>query len=158
MASLYTVGYEKMSQEEFLVAMERQKIKLVIDVQEYPSSRIEDFNKSDLSLMLPANGIRYRHLPMLGSPKTIRDDFHTDWNYPLSSERYVHYLETDVDKDILTKVASVAARMPCCLHCLEHDPTKCHRSKLAGYLLDQYDEIDSIQDISDTSLQLSFGW
>ncbi len=82
MRKLFTIGYEGLALDDFMRALKKAKIDLLLDVRELPISRRKGFSKTALGDALTEAGIRYRHEKLLGSPKTIRHRLREDGNYP----------------------------------------------------------------------------
>jgi uncharacterized protein (DUF488 family) len=70
---IYTIGYEGLGLEDFVVRLRRAGVRIVIDVRELPLSRKRGFSKGALAEALATARIRYSHMRSLGCPKPIRD-------------------------------------------------------------------------------------
>jgi len=71
--TVYTIGYEGRSFDEFLALLEENDIEILVDVRESTSSNYKpEFNGEVLSDRLEENGIDYRHIPELGVKGLIR--------------------------------------------------------------------------------------
>lgn len=64
--TLYTVGYEGLNIEQFLLMLDKYDIEKIIDIRECPISRKAGFSKNALKNVLAANGFDYTHLAALG--------------------------------------------------------------------------------------------
>jgi len=56
---LWTIGHSNRSLEEFLELLKEYKIKILIDIRRFPTSKIEHFKKEKMEEWLPKNGIEY---------------------------------------------------------------------------------------------------
>ncbi len=128
--TVFTIGYEDWSIDEFLSRLKKSKIKTIIDIREIPNSRKRDFSKKRISEHLQGAGIKYIHIGKLGSPKPLRDKLHRDKNYKSFFEEYRTYLESltgemrDLYKEVIAQDVS-------CFMCVERDPFQCHRMVVA---------------------------
>ncbi len=127
--TIYTIGYEATTMDDFLAALARAGIERVIDVRALPLSRRPGFSKSTLAATLAEAGIDYVHLKALGTPKAGRD---------AAKKGDVVTLRAVYDAQLMLPEAQVAAaRMRelaaekrSALLCFERDPCHCHRTLL----------------------------
>src|SRR4029434_1215938 len=67
----YTVGHGTRSTEELLEMLRKAKVRTVVDVRRYPSSRRNpQFNQATLASSLADAGIAYRHAEALGGRRS----------------------------------------------------------------------------------------
>jgi uncharacterized protein (DUF488 family) len=67
----YTVGHGTRSTEELLEMLRKAKVRTVVDVRRYPSSRRNpQFNQAALASSLADAGIAYRHAEALGGRRS----------------------------------------------------------------------------------------
>lgn len=128
--TIYTIGYEERTIDEFLGRLKRNGITILIDVREIPYSRKSDFSKSRISEHLESAGIKYIHVGKLGSPKPLREKLHRDKDYDSFFDGYRGYLET-LNDDVEELYEEVIAHEVSCLMCMERDPFQCHRMVVA---------------------------
>lgn len=128
--TIYTIGYEERTIDEFLGRLKRNGITILIDVREIPYSRKRDFSKSRISEHLESAGIKYIHVGKLGSPKPLREKLHRDKDYDSFFDGYRGYLET-LNDDVEELYEEVIAHEVSCLMCMERDPFQCHRMVVA---------------------------
>jgi uncharacterized protein YeaO (DUF488 family) len=128
--TVYTVGYEGRSIEEFIRHLKQFHIKALIDVREIPASRKKDFSKKSLSKHLASVGIRYLHVKELGSPSELRNKVRTDNDYDYFFSEYSRHLDNNIEllKSLLNETISNETS---CLMCMERLPTQCHRKVVA---------------------------
>ncbi len=128
--TVFTIGYEERTIDEFLGRLKKHGITTLIDVREIPYSRKRDFSKSRLSEHLQYAGVKYIHVGKLGSPKPLREKLYKDKNYDSFFEGYRTYLET-LNGDMKELYEKVIADNISCFMCMERDPLKCHRIVVA---------------------------
>lgn len=131
MKGLFTIGYENATLVDFIATLHAARVTLLLDVREFPLSRKKGFSKRALSEAVQAAGIAYRHERDLGSPKTLRQQLHSDGDYAQFFSSFSKYLKlqapllAELAADLEGKVA---------LMCFERDPATCHRSIVAKQL------------------------
>lgn len=132
--TIYTIGYEGSDIEKFIKKLRDSNIQQLIDVRELPLSRKNGFSKSVLREKLRTVGILYKHIPELGSPKSIRHRLHQDWDYKRFFGEYKEHIN---DKDVLENISEIegrARRKKTVLLCFERDYKNCHRRIIAEEL------------------------
>jgi uncharacterized protein (DUF488 family) len=126
---LYTLGYEGSAIEDFMIALKRAKVELVVDVRALPLSRKPGFSKNVLAKRLESEGIRYAHRVALGTPKPMRARYKRDGDFAVLRVAFEKYLG---HQDIaLAELADLVKGKRACLVCFEADPALCHRSIVA---------------------------
>ncbi len=126
---VYTVGYEKLSFDDFLDRLLRYGIRRVVDVRANPVARRYGFHRSTLDRNLKSLDIDYVHVPELGIPGEERANLTTVADYSRLFARY----ESDTlpkQKPAIAQVAALQREKPTALLCMEGDPEQCHRSRL----------------------------
>lgn len=128
MKALYTIGYERVALDDFLITLRQAGVTLLLDIREIPISRRKGFSKTALKQAVEAVNIDYLHEKRLGSPKAIRDQLHRDRDYDLFFKRFDIYLQTQIDL-----LWTLATQLPgkVALMCYERDPQICHRRAVA---------------------------
>jgi len=123
----YTIGYEKRSFEQFLDLLKAKKIRTLIDVRKNPVSQYrEEFNKEFLMESMRKNGIKYVHHPELGVPSEVRRKLEETGDYNWFFKEY--------DEKIAPELRNLNLKdfsQPIAFMCVELDPTKCHRHRIA---------------------------
>jgi uncharacterized protein (DUF488 family) len=111
-------------------------IELVVDVRTVPRSRhTPQWNRERAAVALPAEGIRYHHLPALGGFRKPRPDSpNTGWRN-LSFRGYADYMGTEGFAAGLTELLALAASARVAIACTEAVPWRCHRSLIADALI-----------------------
>jgi hypothetical protein len=123
----YTIGYEKKTIDQFLRLLEAKKIRTLVDARKNPVSQYKpEFSKENLEETLNKNGIKYAHYPKLGVPSEIRRRLGETGDYDWFFKQY--------DENVISKLDEVdleALSYPIAIMCVELDPTKCHRHRIA---------------------------
>lgn len=126
---LFTIGYEGVTMDEFLSALQGAGVERVIDVRALPLSRRPGFSKTPLSKALAEVGIDYVHLRALGTPVEGRAAARAGRKADL--ERiYAGQLELPEAMVAAEEMKRLAAEKPSALLCFERDPVCCHRTLL----------------------------
>jgi uncharacterized protein (DUF488 family) len=127
--NIYTIGYEGLALEEFLLQLRRARVQFVVDVRDVPLSRKPGFSKTALAAALDAAGMRYLHVRSLGCPKSIRDQYRAnrDWNaYTAAFMKHLRKQSTAV-----SELVSLCESHKAALLCYEADAGLCHRTYVA---------------------------
>lgn len=126
---IFTIGYEGVTQAEFLAALEGAGVRRVIDVRALPLSRRPGFSKTPLKNALAEAGIDYVHLKALGTPPEGRDAARKGRHAEL---RRIYAGQLELPEAIVAgaKMRELAAERPSALLCFERAPEVCHRSLL----------------------------
>jgi uncharacterized protein (DUF488 family) len=74
--------------------------------------------------------IEYVHIPELGIASEERRALGSDAAYEVLFNRYERTTLVD-RRDLIERVASLVQEKPSVLVCMESDPSKCHRARLA---------------------------
>ena len=124
----YTIGYEKKTIEQFIDLLKAAKIQTLVDVRKNPVSQYKpDFNKERLEETLRQHAIRYVHHPELGVPSEIRRKLGETGDYDWFFKQY--------DENVIPKLGEEAdfqsLNYPIAVMCVELDPTRCHRHRIA---------------------------
>lgn len=128
-AALFTFGYEGLTIEAFIERLGQMRVEMVVDVRELPLSRKRGFSKRAFRERLAASGIHYEHLPALGCPKPIRDQYRADGDWSAYTSAFLLHLRS-VTADVRS-LASTAQGQRACLVCYEADHDTCHRTYVA---------------------------
>ncbi len=124
---VYTIGYEGKTIKQFIAKLKFLSIDQLVDVREIALSRKNGFAKTALKRELEANGIVYKHLPELGSPREIRHKLHADGNYDEFFKEYSKYLDTEEPQKALVKLGELAHMRRTVIMCFEYHVDRCHR-------------------------------
>ena len=125
---LFTIGYEGLKIDEFIIKLKENGVRELIDVRELPLSRKKGFSKTNLKDNLTLAHIDYWHLKEFGSPKPLRKKLYQDGDYVSFFKEYNLYLTNK--EEVLEKLCDEIRKKTCCIMCFEKNPEKCHRSVL----------------------------
>jgi ParB/RepB/Spo0J family partition protein len=124
----YTIGFAKKTVDQFLGLLKAKNIKTLMDVRKNPTSIFRpEFNKENISKVLKANNIKYMHHPQLGVPENIREELAKTGNY----NKFFKWYDENVIQTQLESIDFDTLNYPIALMCVEFDPTKCHRHRIA---------------------------
>ena len=126
--TIFTLGYEKRTLNEFVSILKDASVGLVLDVRETAWSHKRDFCKTRFSDGLRKKGIDYLHLPEAGNPKKIRKTCKTVEQCLDSYRLYLNRTGSGIDA--LEKLIALSKKehINICLTCFERDHLLCHRS------------------------------
>ena len=127
--TVFTIGYSGFQINDFIKTLKNNGISLVIDVRSLPYSHYHaDYNKENLSKILPDNGIYYRNYILeFGARQENRGYYpngYLDFDMFSKSEVFL----TGIEK--LKK--SMEQDYTFALMCSEKDPLMCHRTILVS--------------------------
>lgn len=132
---LFTIGYQGTTPTELLTMLQENQVDILIDVRYLPWSRNPSYCKSPLSRFLEQNHINYIHLRQLGNPPLLRRQLHETGDWVSFAEAYLTHLKA-LNGTVESALAPLSGHTVC-LMCMEADPAECHRSLLAGELVDR---------------------
>jgi uncharacterized protein (DUF488 family) len=129
--TLFTVGYQGISLEEYLLRLIKNDVKLLVDVRNNPVSMKYGFSKSQLEKYTRNLGIGYIHIPEVGITSDLRQELQTQEDY---DKLFTLYRKNNLSKtnnfqlqilNMLKKHKRIA------LTCFESNICQCHRKHLA---------------------------
>lgn len=129
---LYTLGYEKRTQEEFFRMLADAGIGVLMDVRDVAWSHKPGFAKGALATTAETAGLEYVHAQFAGNPKKLRVK---ETETAGLIDAYGRHL--DENPGILEEFAALVggymeAGKRVCIMCFERDPADCHRGVLAA--------------------------
>ena len=133
MPTLFTIGYEGRTLEEFLERLEEAAVRCVLDVRAVAASRRPGFSKTALANALAERGIAYMHLRALGTPKEGREAARSGRIAEMHAI-YERQLDTPEAMVALQQAGEAAATRPSALLCFEAQAERCHRLIVAERL------------------------
>ena len=136
-AKIWTIGYEKVGQADFVAALKAAKIKTLIDVREVANSRRAGFSKKSLAAALDEAGIADVHMKPLGTPKAGREAARKGDNQTMRRIFEAKLVEPE-SQLALAEAAELAGKSRACIMCLEHDWRDCHRTIVAEHLGEEF--------------------
>ncbi|MBL8546248.1 MAG: DUF488 domain-containing protein [Hyphomonadaceae bacterium] len=134
---LYTIGYEKVGQADFVAALKAAKVRTLVDIREVANSRRAGFAKKSLAAALDSAGITYLHMKSLGTPKPGREAARKG-DTPTMTRIFEAKLVEPESQLALAETADLAKRGRTCIMCLEHDWRGCHRAIVARRIEDAF--------------------
>jgi len=126
---LYTAGYEGMTSEAFVGRLQAEGVQTLVDVRELPLSRKAGFSKTALSKLLADRGIAYVHMPTLGCPKVVRDQYKVDSDWKRYTASFMDHLARQ--RAAVIELAKIGSATTAALMCFEADYARCHRTYVA---------------------------
>ena len=124
---IFTLGTSNRSLKEFLEILNFYKIKRVIDVRHWPTSKLfPHFKKENLEKFLKENKIEYFHIEKLGGYR---------------KGGYEKYMETEDFKEGLENLIKFAKKEKAAIICAERFPWKCHRAFVSRKLEEKNFEV-----------------
>jgi len=131
---LFTIGYEAVTQADFLATLKQAGVGQVLDVRALPLSRRPGFSKTPLRLALAEDGIGYVHLKALGTPPAGREAARKGRTAEM--ERiYAGQLALPEALAAAAQLRELVGDKPSALLCFEREPKGCHRSMLIREML-----------------------
>jgi len=134
MTRIFTIGYEGVTQAEFIAALTAAGIERIIDVRAVPLSRRPGFSKNVLAAGLREVGIDYVNLKALGTPPEGREAARKG-RHDVLERVYAAQLETPEAGLQAAQLVELAAEKPSALLCFERDAGQCHRTLLREAVL-----------------------
>jgi uncharacterized protein (DUF488 family) len=129
---LYTIGYQKRTQEEFFAILREAGVGVLVDVRDVAWSHKPGFAKGSLEETAKFAGVEYVHAQFAGNPKKLRQQ-ETELGGLL--DLYARHLDENpaILEEFTELVAGFTKRsMKACIMCFERDPAECHRGVLAA--------------------------
>lgn len=133
--TIWTIGHSTHTLEELVAMLNSFEIKLLADIRSFPGSRkFPQFNKENLEVSLPENGIEYVHLKKLGGRRKVNPaSKNISWRH-LAFRAYADYMETSDFKEGIEELEKIAQRQRTAYMCSEAVWWRCHRSMVSDYL------------------------
>ncbi|MFH1296371.1 MAG: DUF488 family protein [Bacteroidota bacterium] len=128
---LFTIGYEGITLEEYLVRLIKHDVKVLVDVRNNPVSMKFGFSKNHLKRYCESLGINYVHIPEVGIQSDQRQELNTQADYDKLFILYCrnNLKKTKIEQKKILNLLIVYERIA--LACFEADISKCHRKHLA---------------------------
>lgn len=128
---LFTIGYEGISLEEYLVRLLKNDVKILVDVRNNPLSMKYGFSKSQLKKYCASLGIEYVHIPEVGIQSDQRKELNTQSDYDklFAVYRKNNLTQTTTHQQQILNLLKQHKRIA--LTCFEANICQCHRKHLA---------------------------
>ncbi len=128
---LFTIGYEGISLEEYLVRLLKNDVKVLVDVRNNPLSMKYGFSKNQLKKYCGSLGIEYVHIPEVGIQGDQRQELNTQSDYDklFAVYRKNNLTQTITQQQQILNLLKQHKRIA--LTCFEANICQCHRKHLA---------------------------
>ena len=133
--TLFTIGYEGISLEQYLNKLIKNDVKILIDVRCNALSMKFGFSKTQLKNFCSSLGINYLHIPEVGIRSDQRQELKSQNDYDKLFENYIKSnLKQTItqQKEILTLLKE---NKRVALTCFEANICQCHRKHLAEAII-----------------------
>ena len=130
--SLFTIGYQGRSVEDYFGMLSRAQVTLLCDVRRNAISRKRGFSKSALARACEQIGIRYEHLPDLGIGAERRRQIKTDRDRQRLLAEYRRHDLADRSASVQRILGWARSGERVAVTCFEREPGSCHRSLVAA--------------------------
>ncbi len=129
--ALFTIGYEGISLEEYLVRLLKNDMKVLVDVRNNPLSMKYGFSKTQLKKYCESLEIKYLHFPQVGIPSDQRQSLKTqsDYDHLFANYRNINLSNTSSSQIEILNLLKQHQRIA--LTCFEANICQCHRKHLA---------------------------
>jgi uncharacterized protein (DUF488 family) len=136
---IYTIGHSTHNEEEFNSILKAYKIETLIDIRSYPGSKyVPWFNKENMEVWIPENGIKYLHMPKLGGRrgkiKEVDEELINAWRQ-VAFKKYAAYTLTKEYEEGINELIEIASKARVCYMCAESLPWRCHRLLVSNTLV-----------------------
>lgn len=138
---IYTIGYEGVTQAEFIAALTGAGVSRVADIRAVPLSRRPGFSKNILAAGLREAGIDYIGFKALGTPAEGREAARKG-NHARLAQIYAGQLDLPEAIVQAAQLVDCAQEAPTALLCFERAPGGCHRSLLIDAVMPQAEVIN----------------
>lgn len=136
MAILYTIGHSTRSLDELIEALRAQQIQTLVDIRAFPMSRrLPQFNRDSLEQTLPAAGIHYVWMKVLGGyRKKTLDESPNIALRNQSFRNYADYMLTPEFERAAAELIALAENSRTAYMCAERVYFRCHRMLVSDWL------------------------
>jgi uncharacterized protein (DUF488 family) len=129
--TLYTIGYEGISLEEYLNRLIRNDVKVLVDVRKNALSMKFGFSKKQLKTFCTNLNIEYLHIPEVGIQSEQRQELKTQIDYDNLFEIYKKENLKKTTRQQQQIFSLLVEKKRIALTCFEANICQCHRKHLA---------------------------
>lgn len=130
--TMFTIGYEGLSLEQYINKLILNDVALLCDVRKNAFSQKYGFSKSQLKNACEAVGITYLHLPQFGIESEKRQDLNNMEDYRTLFDEYE---KTTLNLTLIQELLLLLNKYNrIALTCFEKDVNMCHRGRIVKYL------------------------
>ncbi|MCK9400835.1 MAG: DUF488 domain-containing protein [Bacteroidales bacterium] len=134
--TLFTIGYEGLSLEEYFNKLILNNIQVLCDVRKNPVSMKYGFSKNQLQRTCENLDIKYLHIPELGIESDKRKGLASKNDYDGLFQDYKE-ITLKENNNAINQLFDLLKQNKCiALTCFEANPLQCHRSRLANAIVD----------------------
>jgi len=130
-AELFTIGYESLSLEAYLVKLLLKDVHVLCDVRKNAYSQKFGFSKAALRNGCEGVGINYIHISELGIESNKRQHLVTQEDYNLLFDEYEKTVLVQNADFLNIIIDELYENHRVALTCFEKNPLQCHRSRVA---------------------------
>ncbi len=132
--SLFSIGYEGRTIDQYLNTLIGENVSVLIDVRKNPISMKYGFSKGTLFNATKNLGIKYIHLPELGIESSKRHNLDTFSDYSRLFDEYEEEVLVRTKKTLEEIVELFNRGHRLALTCFERDKQFCHRSRITNHI------------------------
>ena len=132
--TLFTIGYEGISLEEYLNKLLTNNVKVLCDVRKNPVSMKYGFSKKQLKNACEGIGIEYVHLPDLGIVSKHRQNLVSQKDYDNLFKEYHNTVLKNNDESLNKILKLLKINHGVALTCFENNINQCHRKQISDKL------------------------
>lgn len=133
--TLYTIGYEGRSLEEYLNVLLIHGVRILCDVRKNAYSQKYGFSKAVLHPACEGVGIKYVHIPELGIESSQRQELFSQSDYDILFEKYRNTVLTRSNEYLDRIVNMIDTDERVALTCFEKNVEQCHRTQIARKIM-----------------------
>lgn len=133
--TLYTIGYEGVSVEEYFNKLIKYNIEVLCDVRKNPLSMKYGFSKSQLKNVCESIGIQYIHLPDAGINSEYRQELKSQSDYNSLFKKYNAEMLPNAFETQMEILRLLNEHKRIALTCFEANICQCHRLHLAEAII-----------------------
>ncbi|MBQ3433577.1 MAG: DUF488 domain-containing protein [Selenomonadaceae bacterium] len=145
MRKIFTIGFTKLTAEEFFTCLERSRVNRVVDVRLYNTSQLLGFSKfPDIKYFLRnLSGIDYVHDLQFAPTERIFDSYKKKYiTWEDYEEAFAALMRSRNIEDYIRK--NYADAEDYCLLCAEVSPENCHRRLVAEKIKEVLGDVEIV--------------